>query len=385
MAARACGTAPVLADHGDRGGRSGVRPPVKVPGPDRDLWTTRENRAVDSSSSANTAVHPGAVVLSATPAAEHTTPQYLLVAHHQSAPDALLDRVRLLAAAGACRCHVVVPASPTNDHPLTWNEDDARRVAHEHLVRLLTELHEIGVEATGEVGDTDVFESVADALRGRRVDEIILAVPSARLAHLIGRGPVRAIGRTYGVPVSEVSALRPRRADQRRGGAARPSRGGDMAPGARASTRTLARLEATLTLLAHRHGMLMLRTALGIVFMWFGALKVIGASPVGEIVARTLFVLPARPTMLALGIAEMAIGISFLTGRLVKAALVVFLVQMSGTFLTLVLLPDLTFQHGNPLLLSTVGEFVIKNLVLITAGIALAGSFSGSRRGAQRP
>jgi uncharacterized membrane protein YkgB len=158
-----------------------------------------------------------------------------------------------------------------------------------------------------------------------------------------------------------------------------------MAPGARASTRTLARLEATLTLLAHRHGMLMLRTALGIVFMWFGALKVIGASPVGEIVARTLFVLPARPTMLALGIAEMAIGISFLTGRLVKAALVVFLVQMSGTFLTLVLLPDLTFQHGNPLLLSTVGEFVIKNLVLITAGIALAGSFSGSRRGAKRP
>jgi putative oxidoreductase len=137
---------------------------------------------------------------------------------------------------------------------------------------------------------------------------------------------------------------------------------------------------ATLTLLAHRHGMLMLRVALGIVFMWFGALKVVGASPVGEIVARTLFVLPARPATLALGIVEMAIGLSFLTGRLVKAALAVFLVQMSGTFLTLVLLPDLTFQHGNPLLLSTLGEFVIKNLVLITAGIALAGSFIGRPR-----
>jgi uncharacterized membrane protein YkgB len=290
--------------------------------------------------------------------------------------------VRDLAAAGPCRCHVVVPASPTTDHPLTWDEDDAGRAAQDHLARLLAELHDIGVEATGEVGDTDVVESVADAVCRQPFDEIILAVPPARFAHLIGLGPLRSIGRRCGVPVSQVSARRPRRSAQGRGDVlATPSRGGDAAPRALASAGRIARVEARLTLLAHRHGMLMLRVALGIVFMWFGALKVVGASPVGEIVARTLFVLPARPAMLALGIIEMAIGLSFLTGRLVKVALAVFLVQMSGTFLTLILLPDVTFQHGNPLLLSTVGEFVIKNLVLITAGIALAGSFIGSRRG----
>jgi putative oxidoreductase len=376
MAAGKCDAASARTERDDRGGRPGPRGPLEVADSDRNPWTACRDGGIGNRGSEDTGLARRTVLPSAAPAPEHTsTRRYLLVAHHQSAPGALLGRVRDVAAAGRCRCHVVVPASPTTDHLLTWDEDGARRVAQDHLAGLLAELHGIGVEVTGEVGDSDVSVSVADAVRRRQFDEIILAVPPARFAHLIGLGPVRSIGRRYGVPVSQVSARRPRRAGQQRGGmAATPSRGGAAAHRPVASAGRIARVESTLTLLAHRHGMPMLRVALGIVFMWFGALKVVGASPVGEIVARTLFVLPARPTILALGIVEMAIGVSFLTGRLVKAALAVFLVQMSGTFLTLVLIPDLTFQHGNPLLLSTVGEFVIKNLVLITAGIALAGS-----------
>jgi putative oxidoreductase len=136
----------------------------------------------------------------------------------------------------------------------------------------------------------------------------------------------------------------------------------------------LGRVENGLVLLAQRHSMGMLRAALGIVFLWFGVLKLAGASPVGELVARTLFVLPMRPAIVVLGVVETCIGISLLSGRAVRAALPVLLVQMCGTFLALVMAPELSFQHGNPLLLSTVGEFVIKNLVLISAGIALVGS-----------
>jgi uncharacterized membrane protein YkgB len=136
----------------------------------------------------------------------------------------------------------------------------------------------------------------------------------------------------------------------------------------------LDRVEDALDRLAQRHGIDMLRVALGVVFLWFGLLKVVGASPVGEVVARTLLVLPMRPAVIALGVVETGIGLSLLTGRALRPALAVFLVQMCGTFLALVLAPDLTFQHGNPLLLSTLGEFVIKNLVLISAGIAIVGS-----------
>jgi len=45
--------------------------------------------------------------------------------------------------------------------------------------------------------------------------------------------------------------------------------------------------------------------------------------------------------------------------------------QMAGTFLVLVLRPELAFQSGNPLLLTVTGEFVIKNLVLIAAGLVI--------------
>ena len=47
---------------------------------------------------------------------------------------------------------------------------------------------------------------------------------------------------------------------------------------------------------------------------------------------------------------------------------------MAGTFLVLLLRPDVAFQGGNPLLLTVEGEFVVKNVVLAAAGIAIGGS-----------
>jgi uncharacterized membrane protein YkgB len=51
--------------------------------------------------------------------------------------------------------------------------------------------------------------------------------------------------------------------------------------------------------------------------------------------------------------------------------LVLFALQMIGTFLVLITQPDVAFQHGNPLLLTTEGEFVVKNLVLLSAGLMI--------------
>ncbi len=46
--------------------------------------------------------------------------------------------------------------------------------------------------------------------------------------------------------------------------------------------------------------------------------------------------------------------------------------HLCGTFLVLVMEPQLAFQKGNPLLLTTIGEFVVKNVVLISATLVLA-------------
>lgn len=114
-----------------------------------------------------------------------------------------------------------------------------------------------------------------------------------------------------------------------------------------------------------------LRVCLGIVFTWFGALKVAGRSPVEALVAQTVSWVAPEILLPLLGVWEIAVGLGLLLRVALRTTLFLFWLQMAGTLLVLVLRPDLAFQHGNPLLLTTEGEFVIKNLVLISAGIVV--------------
>jgi putative oxidoreductase len=115
----------------------------------------------------------------------------------------------------------------------------------------------------------------------------------------------------------------------------------------------------------------LLRISLGIVFVWFGALKVAGASAVGGLVAATVPFLDSAWFVPALGVVEIVIGLAFATGRLLRVVLPVFAAHMAGTFLVLIALPNVAFQGANPLVLTAVGEFVVKNLVLLSAGLVV--------------
>jgi uncharacterized membrane protein YkgB len=123
-----------------------------------------------------------------------------------------------------------------------------------------------------------------------------------------------------------------------------------------------------------RHGVTILRVALAIVFIWFGALKVFDYSPVKEIVKETVFFLPGNTFFFLLGLAEIVIGIGLLIPIALRITLVLFWLQMGGTFMTLAVLPEQAFQGGNPLLLSVLGEFVVKNIVLMAAGLVIGTS-----------
>jgi uncharacterized membrane protein YkgB len=72
-----------------------------------------------------------------------------------------------------------------------------------------------------------------------------------------------------------------------------------------------------------------------------------------------------------LGVWEIIVGIGLIVPVALRLTLLLFWLQMAGTFLVLVVPPDLAFKAGNPLLLTTEGEFVIKNLVLIAAGLVI--------------
>ena len=134
----------------------------------------------------------------------------------------------------------------------------------------------------------------------------------------------------------------------------------------------LSDLERRAVALLRRVAIPMLRVSLGLVFVWFGALKVFNVTPVGELVAGTLpFVDPAWFVPM-LGAVEVALGIGLLLGRMITVVCAVLVAHLCGTFLVLVMQPNLAFQDGNPLLLTTIGEFVIKNVVLISAALVLA-------------
>jgi putative oxidoreductase len=148
------------------------------------------------------------------------------------------------------------------------------------------------------------------------------------------------------------------------------------------------RLEAydrTIRELLGRASPMLLRISLGIVFVWFGALKVAGISAVGGLVAATVPFLDSAWFVPVLGVVEIVIGVAFATGRLLRVVLPVFAAHMAGTFLVLIALPDVAFQAANPLVLTAVGEFVVKNLVLLTAGLVVASGVKPLRAGGRRP
>ena len=118
---------------------------------------------------------------------------------------------------------------------------------------------------------------------------------------------------------------------------------------------------------------LLLRGSLGLTFIWFGALKVAGEPtlPASLVAAITPFIDPGVSVPL-LGGFEVALGAGLLVGRRMTLFVGASAVHLSGTFLVLLLRPDVAFVDGNPLLLTVEGEYVIKNLVLLAAVASLA-------------
>lgn len=124
-------------------------------------------------------------------------------------------------------------------------------------------------------------------------------------------------------------------------------------------------------------GIVALRISLGIVFLWFGALKYFpGASPAEELVAATVTFLPANVFIPILATWECLIGLGFIFGRHLRLTLILLFLQMPGTFLPLVVLPHQVWT-AFPFELTMEGQYIFKNFVLIAAAIVIGGTIRG--------
>jgi hypothetical protein len=127
--------------------------------------------------------------------------RYLIVANQTLSGGALLAKVRELRDAGPCSFHILVPATPPHDHAYT--DADAHRIARERLEMGIHRLHDLGVEATGEVGDEHPLYAIKDVLDREAFDEIIVSTLPPKLSKWLRADlPHRVAG--FGLPVSHV-------------------------------------------------------------------------------------------------------------------------------------------------------------------------------------
>lgn len=143
-------------------------------------------------------------------------------------------------------------------------------------------------------------------------------------------------------------------------------------------TETLDSIDERITRWMARYGLLILRAGLGVVFLWFGALKLVpGLSPAEDLVRQTTYFVDPDWFIPVLALWEMAIGIGLILGGwLMRPTLLLLFLQMPGTALPLVILPEAVWTQF-PYGLTLEGQYIIKNMVLIGAGIVLGGTVRG--------
>ncbi len=129
-------------------------------------------------------------------------------------------------------------------------------------------------------------------------------------------------------------------------------------------------IDKTLVRFMKQHGFVFLRYSLGLIFVWFGLLKVIGFSPATELVAHTVYWVSSTWFVPFLGWWEVIIGVCLWYKPLIRMGLLLMSVQMVGTFLPLVLLPDVVYQN-NLFYLTLEGQYIVKNIVLIGAALVI--------------
>jgi uncharacterized membrane protein YphA (DoxX/SURF4 family) len=142
------------------------------------------------------------------------------------------------------------------------------------------------------------------------------------------------------------------------------------------------RTDRRITKWMARYGIVLLRISLGIVFFWFGVLKFFpGLSPAQDLAIRTIDMLtfgllPPQAAIIILAAWECLIGLGLIVGKFMRATLLLLFLQMLGTMTPLVFFPQEAFT-AVPYAPTLEGQYIIKNLVLISAGIVIGATVRG--------
>lgn len=144
------------------------------------------------------------------------------------------------------------------------------------------------------------------------------------------------------------------------------------------------RVDRAITRFMADHGVTLLRISVGVVFLWFGALKFFpGMSPATDIAVRTMRVITGgaigdSALLYILATWESLIGIGLIIGKLLRVVLLLLWLQMAGTLMPLVFFSDEVFKVM-PFAPTLEGQYIIKNIVIISAAIVIGATVRGGK------
>ena len=136
------------------------------------------------------------------------------------------------------------------------------------------------------------------------------------------------------------------------------------------------KLDNQIATFMNEYGILLLRISVGIVFIWFGFLKFFpNLSPAQGIATDTINkltfgLIQNNVAIIILAAWETLIGIGLIAGKFLRVTLFLLFTQMLGTMTPLLLFPSMTFTQF-PYAPTLEGQYIIKNLVLISAGLVV--------------
>jgi len=146
--------------------------------------------------------------------------------------------------------------------------------------------------------------------------------------------------------------------------------------------RTFQKTDRRITNWMAKYGIKLLRMSIGLIFVWFGVLKFFpDISPAQDIATRTISLLSfgiidSDTARILLAAWETIIGVGLISGRYLREVLLFLFLQMAGTITPIFLFPEEVFK-SLPFVLTLEGQYIVKNLVLISAGIVIGATVRG--------
>lgn len=139
-------------------------------------------------------------------------------------------------------------------------------------------------------------------------------------------------------------------------------------------------LESKLQIHLDKHLNTYLRIVVALVYIWFGALKLVSESPAEEFAKQTVEFTGFENELFALiAIWEVLLGFTFVFKKLTRVSVVLFFLHISATFMPFLTIPDLVF-HKAPLELTLEGQYILKNFLLIGVVLSIYKRYLESQR-----